>query len=81
MSGDIQYSIRHTSQFTYSEPISESMMEVRMAARAATTVSGACDSSSRTQPRARVLAYQDALGNVVHHFDIPTAILGLWDYG
>jgi len=25
-----------------------------------------------TQPRARVYAYQDPMGNVVHHFDIPS---------
>src|SRR4029453_12000632 len=24
-----------------------------------------------TQPRARVFAYQDRLGNVIHHFDMP----------
>ena len=77
MSGDIQYSIRHTSQFTYSAPISESMMEVRMQPRG--------DDRQRclrfeltTQPRARVLAYQDPLGNVVHHFDIPNRHSRLW---
>ena len=31
-----------------------------------------------TQPRARVFAYQDALGNVVHHFDIPGRHSRLW---
>ena len=70
MSGDIQYLIRHTNRFTYSAPISESVMEVRMQPRG--------DGRQRclrfeltTQPRARVFAYQDSLGNVVHHFDIP----------
>jgi transglutaminase-like putative cysteine protease len=71
MSGEIQYVIRHTSRFAYSAPISESMMEVRMQPRG--------DDRQRcarfqltTQPRARVLAYQDPLGNVVHYFDIPS---------
>ena len=31
-----------------------------------------------TQPRARVFAYQDSLGNVVHHFDIPSRHSRLW---
>ena len=77
MNGDIQYFIRHTSRFTYSAPISESMMEVRMQPRG--------DGRQRclrfeltTQPRARVFAYQDSLGNVVHHFDIPSRHSRLW---
>ena len=71
MSADPQYVVRHTSRFTYSAPISESMMEVRMQPRG--------DGRQRclrfeltTQPRARVFAYQDLHGNVVHHFDIPS---------
>ena len=77
MSGEIQYVIRHTSRFTYSAPISESMMEVRMQPRG--------DDRQRClrfeltmQPRARAFAYQDSLGNVVHHFDIPSRHSRLW---
>lgn len=77
MSGEIQYFIRHTSRFAYSAPISESMMQVRMQPRG--------DDRQRclrfeltTQPRARVFAYQDSLGNVVHHFDIPSRHSRLW---
>ena len=77
MSGDPQYVVRHTSRFTYSAPISESMMEVRMQPRG--------DGRQRclrfeltTQPRARVFAYQDSHGNVVHHFDIPSRHSRLW---
>ena len=77
MSGDLQYLVRHTSRFAYSVPISESMMEVRMQPRG--------DGRQRclrfeltTQPRARVFAYQDSLGNVVHHFDIPGRHSRLW---
>ncbi len=77
MSGELQYLIRHTSRFAYSAPISESMMEVRMQPRG--------DGRQRclrfeltTQPRARVFAYQDSLGNVVHHFDIPSRHSRLW---
>ena len=77
MSGERQYQVRHTSRFAYSAPISESMMEVRMQPRS--------DGRQRclrfeltTQPRARVFAYQDSLGNVVHHFDIPSRHSRLW---
>ena len=77
MSGELQYLVRHTSRFAYSAPISESMMEVRMQPRG--------DGRQRclrfeltTQPRARVFAYQDSLGNVVHHFDIPSRHSRLW---
>ena len=77
MSGTMQYVVRHTSRFAYTAPISESMMEVRMQPRG--------DERQRclrfeltTQPRARVLAYQDPLGNVVHHFDIPSRHSRLW---
>ena len=77
MTGALQYLVRHTSRFAYSAPISESMMEVRMQPRG--------DGRQRclrfeltTQPRARVFAYQDPLGNVVHHFDIPSRHSRLW---
>lgn len=70
MNRDPQFAIRHTNRFTYSVPISESTMEARMQPRS--------DGRQRclrfeltTQPRARVFAYQDPLGNVVHHFDVP----------
>jgi transglutaminase-like putative cysteine protease len=64
------YSIRHITRFTYSSPITESVIEVRMQPRS--------ESQQRclkfeltTQPRARILGYRDYTGNIVHHFDIP----------
>jgi transglutaminase-like putative cysteine protease len=70
MNTSLQYVIRHTNRFSYTAPISESMMEVRMQPRS--------DGRQRClrfeltlQPRAKVFAYQDSSGNVVHHFDIP----------
>jgi transglutaminase-like putative cysteine protease len=64
------YSIRHTTRFVYTPPISESMTEVRMQPRAE-----GCQRCLKfelhTQPRARILGYRDHLGNIVHHFDIP----------
>jgi transglutaminase-like putative cysteine protease len=68
---EIQYTVRQSNRFVYSAPITESVVEVRMQPRS--------DGRQRclrfeltAQPRARVFAYQDALGNVVHHFDIPS---------
>jgi transglutaminase-like putative cysteine protease len=67
---NIQYVVRHTNRFAYTAPISEGMMEVRMQPRS--------DGRQRClrfeltlQPRAKVFAYQDPYGNVVHHFDLP----------
>lgn len=63
------YAIRHITRFKYEEPIFESVMEVMMQPRA----EGAqrlISFALNTTPRATVLAYNDHLGNIVHHFDI-----------
>src|SRR5271163_2762740 len=64
------YSVRHLTKFVYSNPVSESVSEVRMHPRN--------DSNQRclsfalsVSPRCRVFSYRDHLGNHVHHFDIP----------
>lgn len=64
------YSIRHVTKFRYNTHVSESLMEARMQPRS--------DSAQRclsfqlvVQPKARVQAYRDYLGNIVHHFDVP----------
>jgi transglutaminase-like putative cysteine protease len=64
------YSVRHLTKFTYSNPVSESIMETRMHPRS--------DESQRcltfhlsVSPRCRVFSYRDHLANHVHHFDIP----------
>jgi hypothetical protein len=57
------------SRFSYTVPISESMMEVRMQPRSdgrQLSALRACAAAA-----AKVFAYQDSSGNVVHHFDIP----------
>ena len=64
------YSIRHLTRFRYKEPVSESIMEVRMHPRS--DHSQHCLSFSLSvSPRCRVFAYRDHYGNNVHHFDIP----------
>jgi transglutaminase-like putative cysteine protease len=66
----MQYTIRHVTKFSYDEPISESVMEVRMQPR-----SEAWQHCLRfglsTTPSSRVRMYQDPDGNIVHHFNIP----------
>ena len=64
------YAIRHLTRFTYASPVSESVMELRM--RPATDGPQRClQFEVDLQPRARVFAYRDFLGNWVHHFDLP----------
>jgi transglutaminase-like putative cysteine protease len=66
----MQYQIRHLTRFTYHSPVSESVMELRMQ-----PLTDRRQRSLRfdvtTNPRARIFAYRDHLGNAVHYFDIP----------
>jgi transglutaminase-like putative cysteine protease len=66
------YAIRHLTRYRYSRPVSQSMMEVRMHPRS--------EGSQRcltfqlsVHPRVRIFSYTDHRGNLVHHFDLPTA--------
>jgi transglutaminase-like putative cysteine protease len=64
------YSIRHITQFHYSETISESLMEVRMQPRSEGHQH--CLSFDLiVSPKARANPYMDYLGNTLHTFDIP----------
>ncbi len=64
------YSIRHVTRFRYTAPIYESMMEVRMHPRSE-DVQRSFSFELAVQPRARVSAYRDSLGNTVNYFNIP----------
>lgn len=66
------YTINHVSRFTYAAPIRESVMEVRMRPRdeAGQQV---VSFDLAVSPRANLYGYRDAMGNHVHHFDIPSA--------
>ena len=64
------YSIRHLTRFRYKEPVSESIMEVRMHPRSDHT-QHCLSFSLSVSPRCRVFSYRDHYGNNVHHFDIP----------
>jgi len=64
------YAIRHFTRYRYSKPVRQSLMEVRMHPRS--------ESAQRcftfqlsVSPRARIFAFTDHLGNLVHHFDVP----------
>jgi transglutaminase-like putative cysteine protease len=65
-----RYAIRHLTRFTYDTEASESVMELRL--QPASDGRQQClQFELQVQPRARVFAYVDALGNWVHHFDLP----------
>ena len=63
------YSIRHVTRFRYSNPVRESVMELRMQPRS----EGPQMLRSfqiATNPRAQLYAYTDYLGNAVYHFNV-----------
>jgi len=64
------YAIRHFTRYRYSRPVWQSIMEVRMHPR--TEYSQRCFTFQLSvNPRARIFAFVDHLGNQVHHFDLP----------
>lgn len=67
----MQYTIRHITQFTYAASIAESIMEVRLCPR--TDTRQQCYSFElNVTPHAQIFSYQDFMGNMIHHFDIPS---------
>src|SRR4028118_804039 len=65
------YAIRHVTRFHYSAPITESAMEVRM--QPLREGRQQCLSFElTTNPSARIMSFNDYLGNIVHSFSIPT---------
>ena len=64
------YTVKHETHFHYSQPISESVMELYMQPR--TEGNQRClRFKLQTSPRARLFEQYDHLGNIVHFFDIP----------
>jgi transglutaminase-like putative cysteine protease len=70
MSDTAGYSIAHVTRFVYAAPVTESVTELRMQPRSE-GVQRCARFEVATSPRAHVFAYRDAVGNTVHHFDIP----------
>lgn len=64
------YLIQHNTRFHYSEPITESVMELRMHPLTE-GLQGCLRFKLLTSPAARLTEYRDYLGNTVHFFDIP----------
>ncbi len=64
------YSIKHITRYRYSNPISESLMELRMHPRSEGN-QRCWNFAVRTAPRTRIASYRDSLNNTVHHFDVP----------
>jgi transglutaminase-like putative cysteine protease len=64
------YAIRHFTRYRYSSPVWQSNMEVRMHPRSENTQRCFTFQLS-VSPRSRIFSYNDHLGNIVHHFDIP----------
>jgi transglutaminase-like putative cysteine protease len=65
----VRYNIRHATRFIYESPISESVMEARVQPRSE-GLQRCLQFALVTTPSSRVRMYQDADGNIVHHFDI-----------
>ncbi len=64
------YTVRHLTRFRYSNPISQSIMELRLQPR--TEGNQRClNFQVSLIPQARTQSYFDYNGNCVHHFDIP----------
>ncbi|MGJ5819265.1 transglutaminase family protein [Paludibaculum fermentans] len=64
------YRIRHLTRFAYSDPVYESLMELRMHPR--TEGNQRClDYKMTVTPKAQIHLYRDHLGNSIHHFGIP----------
>ena len=64
------YSISHKTRYSYSAPISESVMEVRMQPRTEGP-QRMLNFRLTATPRTQITSYRDGWGNTVHHFDIP----------
>ena len=66
------YSVRHRTEFRYSSPVREGVMEVRTQPRSE-GYQRCLTFDLGVIPPTRVMSYRDFLGNIVHHFDIPGA--------
>jgi transglutaminase-like putative cysteine protease len=63
------YSIRHVTRFRYSNPVRESVMELKMQPRSE-SYQALRNFQIATNPRAELYAYTDHFGNAVYHFNV-----------
>lgn len=69
----LRYVVRHVTRFSYSEPVRETLMELRMQPRSEERQICLAFELA-VEPQAHVHTFRDYQGNVVHHFDIPRPI-------
>ena len=63
------YSVRHITRFRYSNPVRESVMELKMQPRSESQ-QALRNFQIATLPRAQLYAYTDHFGNAVYHFNV-----------
>ena len=69
-SAPVHYRIQHHTRFRYSRAVTEGFMEVRM--QPISDEQQQCHSFKLVvEPQARVMTYEDFMGNRVHHFNTP----------
>src|ERR1041385_4070692 len=63
------YSVRHVTRFRYSNPVRESVMELKMQPRSESP-QALRNFQIATLPRSQLYAYTDHFGNAVYHFNV-----------
>src|SRR5882672_9356045 len=63
------YSIRHVTRFRYSNPVRESVMELKMQPRSE-SAQALRNFQIAINPRSQLYAYTDHFGNAVYHFNV-----------
>ena len=71
------YSVRHVTRFRYSNPVRESVMELKMQPRSESH-QALRNFQITTRPRAQLYAYTDHYGNAVYHFNVLREHSELW---
>ena len=71
------YSVRHVTRFRYSNPVRESVMELKMQPRSESH-QALRNFQITTKPRAQLYAYTDHYGNAVYHFNVLREHSELW---
>lgn len=64
------YAVTHLTSFSYSDTITDSVMEVRMQPRS-DEFQSCIRFELKISPKARSFSHRDYLGNIIHQFDIP----------
>ena len=67
------YSIKHVTEFNYSQLVKESLMEVRLHP-IQDEFQQVHSFNLFTKPEATINSYKDNFGNIVHHFNMPGAV-------